>query len=294
MEKRCCWNCVYGKKPEDRWLRIALARWPGMLICSACADCPGRTCGVYAGSYCRNFCPKPGVQCGPRGPAIPEGEPVCKIPLTQGLFAIVDPEDFEELNKHKWCIARSDGICYAVRKGPDGRLIMMHREIMKTPEGMVVDHKNLDGLDNRKVNMRNGTKAQNCYNHRPPRGGTGFKGVKYIAEIGKYKATVGHQGKAIVLGLFDDPIEAAKARDRVARELHGEFAYLNFPDEFAGNGKADSQQGPSETSTNTNSKKKRPSAKRPRRRIVNLSGTAVIHTSARGRLSITESSPEKS
>ena len=263
-----------------------------MLICSVCADCPGRTCGVYAGSYCRNFCPKPGVQCGPRGPAIPAGQTVCKIPLTQNLFAIVDPEDFEELNQYKWCVARSDGICYAVRKGPDGRLIMMHREIMKTPEGMVVDHKNLDGLDNRKVNMRNGTKAQNCYNHRPPRGGTGFKGVKYIAEIDKYKATVGHKNKAIVVGLFDDPIEAAKARDRVARELHGEFAYLNFPDEFAGEATGNSKQGGSETSADAGPNDKRPKARRPRRRFVNVSGSVVAHTSARGRLSIAESPPE--
>lgn len=244
MEKRCCRNCVYGKRPQDRWLRIALLRWPGMVICSVCADRPGRTCGVYVGSYCRNFCPKPGVVCGPREPIVEPGEKLCKIPLSQGLEALVDPEDFEELNKYKWSATRSDGAFYAARQGPEGRPILMHRVIMKTPPDMVVDHKNLDGLDNRKINLRNATRAQNSYNHRPPCGGTGFKGVKYVAQTGKYKATVGYKRKAVPVGEFDDPIEAAKARDRVARELHGEFAYLNFPEEFADKAEAgDSQQG---------------------------------------------------
>ena len=166
--------------------------WPGMVICSVCADCPGRTCGVYAGGYCRNFCPKPGVECDPPGPAIEPGEKVCKIPLTQGLFALVDPEDYEELNKYKWCAARSDGICYAVRRGRTAGRSHASR-IMKTPDGMVVDHIYGNGLDNRKRYMRNGTKAQNSYNHRPPRGGTGFKGVKYVALTGKYQATVGYK-----------------------------------------------------------------------------------------------------
>ena len=204
-----------------------------MVICSVCADCPGRTCGVYAGRCCRNFCPKPGVACGPREPVIEPGEKVCKIPLSQGLFALVDPEDYEELSRHKWCATRAEHTVYASRGGPDGKPILMHRVIMKTPPGMVVDHINGDGLDNRKRYLRNGTKAQNRYNHRPPCVGTGFRGVRYVAQTGKYKATVGYKRKVVPVGEFDDPIEAAKARDRVARELHGEFAYLNFPEDFA-------------------------------------------------------------
>ena len=207
--------------------------WPGMVICSASADCPGRPCGVYVGGYCRNFCPRPGVVCEPLGGRVDADEKVCKIPLSQGLFALVDPEDYEELSRYKWSVMRSDGTFYAIRRGPDGKGILMHRVIMKTPPGMVVDHIYGDGLDNRKRHMRNGTKAQNSYNHRPPCGGTSFKGVKYVALTGKYKATVGYKRKPIRVGEFDDPVEAAKARDRVARELHGEFAYLNFPDAFA-------------------------------------------------------------
>ncbi len=287
MEKRCCRNCVYGKKPEDRWLRIALAQWPGMLICSVCADRPGRTCGVYAGACCRNFCPKPGVVCGPREPLVEPGEKLCKIPLSQGLSALVDPEDYEELNKHKWCAVRYDNLFYAVRAGPDGKAILMHREIMKTPPDMVVDHKNLDGLDNRKINMRNATRAQNSYNHRPPCGGTGFKGVKYVAQTGKYKATVGYKRRAVPVGEFDDPIEAAKARDRVAWELHGEFAYLNFPEEFTQKIEAGASQPGDSTRPDADAE---PGARTPPRCVL-LKGTAVVHIRVRGELSVAQVRP---
>ncbi|MBP7051834.1 MAG: HNH endonuclease [Phycisphaerae bacterium] len=195
-----------------------------------CADSPGRTCGVYAERVCRNFCPKPGVLCRPRQPVMEPGEKVCKIPLTQGQFALVDADDYEELNKHKWCVTWGKHTYYACRGGPDGKLILMHREIMKPPAGMVVDHINLDGLDNRKRNLRNGTSEQNSYNRAPHRVSTGFKGVRYEERTGKYKAIIRHKGKDIFIGWFGDPIEAAKARDRVARELYGEFAYLNFPE----------------------------------------------------------------
>ncbi len=243
MEKRCCRNCVYGKRHQDRWLRIALLRWPGMVICSVCADRPGRTCGVYVGSYCRNFCPKPGVVCGPREPLVEPGEKLCKIPLSQGLHAIVDPEDYEELSKHKWSAAVGKHTCYACRMGPEGKPIFMHRVIMKTPPDMIVDHINLDGLDNRKRFLRNCTQEQNSYNRAPHHVGTGFKGVRYHEQSGRYKSLIRHKGKDILIGWFDDPIDAAKARDRKAWELQGEFAYLNFPEEFADKAKAgDSQQ----------------------------------------------------
>ena len=260
MAERCCRNCVYGKRAEDRWLRVALARWPGMVICSVCADSPGRTCGVYADGVCRNFCPKPGVQIGADGPSADDG--ACRIPLTQGKFALVDPEDFEELSKYKWCVSRSKHTSYAVRRGKDGKSVLMHRVIMKTPEGMVVDHINQNGLDNRKRNMRNCTRAQNACNHRPPCGATGFRGVRYDEQTGRYSACVQHKGKIVRLGEFDDPVEAALARDRKAYELQGQYAYLNFPDRVRRWG-----------------------------RIVHLAGAIVARSSARARLVVTRHLP---
>ncbi|MEN6334893.1 MAG: hypothetical protein ABFE01_11575 [Phycisphaerales bacterium] len=272
MEKRCCRNCVYGKRPEGRWLRVALSRWPGMVICSVCADRPGKTCGVYTESCCRNFCPKPGVACEPHEIAVTPGEKFCKIPLTRGLFAIVDPEDYEELNKHKWCATVGKHTCYACRGGSDGKLVFMHRVVMKTPPDMIVDHINLDGLDNRKRFLRNCTQEQNSYNRAPHRGATGFKGVRYHEQNGKYKSLIRYKGKDILIGWFDDPIEAAKARDRKAWELQGEFAYLNFPDELAQWLPTKDDAGPCEVN---------------QPRYVDFKGVAVVHAKAVGGLLVT-------
>lgn len=266
MEKRCCRNCMYGKRPQGRWLRVALSRWPGMVICSVCADCPGKTCGVYAESYCRNFCPKPGLACEPQEPIVEPGETLCKIPLSQGLYVLVDPEDYEELNKYKWSAFRGKHTWYACRREPQGKMILMHRQIMKTPPGMAVDHIKQNGLDNRKRFLRNCSLTQNTYNSRPRCAETGFKGVKYNELTNKYEAQIWHIGKKTKLGEFDDPVSAAKARDRKAWELQGEFAYLNFPDDLPRGDRGTAEPGAGGV------------------RIVHLKGRAVLHTKALGRL----------
>ncbi len=117
--------------------------------------------------------------------------------------------------------AHPTGKWYAARN-EKGRCILMHRQIMCAPKGIVVDHIHGDGLDNRKRYMRNCTPEQNSYNRPPWRGNVGFKGVRYNEQTGKYEARIGSGNKSTKLGDFDDPIEAAKARDRKARELQGE------------------------------------------------------------------------
>jgi len=77
------------------------------------------------------------------------------IKLTQNQFTKVDNEDFERLNKHKWCF---DGD-YAVRR-KNRKKTYMHREIMKAKKGKMIDHKNHDSLDNRKGNLRFCTQAK--------------------------------------------------------------------------------------------------------------------------------------
>jgi hypothetical protein len=82
------------------------------------------------------------------------------IPLTQGKFAIVDAEDYERLSKYKWHVDKGDSTYYAAR-GIVGKNFRMHREILNAPEGLVVDHRNHNGLDNRKKNLRLCTRSQN-------------------------------------------------------------------------------------------------------------------------------------
>jgi len=107
--------------------------------------------------------------------------------------------------------------------------MLMHRMIMQPPEGMVVDHINGNGLDNRRCNLRICTQEQNARNNAPKgNGASRFKGVFPCGK--KWGAKVTHRKKTHRLGVFADEVEAAKARDRLALKLHGEFARLNFPE----------------------------------------------------------------
>lgn len=97
------------------------------------------------------------------------GEDYRLIPLTQGKFAIVDAEDYDRLAQYKWFAVKSRKTFYAQRFG-GGTIVCMHREIMRAPKGMVCDHKNHNGLDNRNSNLRLCTNAQNLYNKMPKKG----------------------------------------------------------------------------------------------------------------------------
>jgi hypothetical protein len=91
-----------------------------------------------------------------------------RIPLTQGKYAIVDDEDFADLSKRKWCAAKHGNTYYA--ESWDGALhrnVSMHRLIMSPPHDKVIDHKNRDGLDNRRSNLRICTQRENMYNRAP-------------------------------------------------------------------------------------------------------------------------------
>jgi len=101
---------------------------------------------------------------------------------------------------------------------------------MKPPPGMVVDHINRNGLDNRESNLRNCTRLQNLQNRYWAAGQSQYRGVSPVGD--KWQAVIGYNNETIHLGLFEDEVEAAKARDRKAYELAGPFAYLNFPDEI--------------------------------------------------------------
>ena len=150
------------------------------------------------------------------------------IPLTQGLVALVDDEDYPELSKHKWCAHLCRGIFYAVRSASE-TTIFMHREILNTPSGLETDHENGNGLDNRRINLRVATRKQNLQNRKPSTAGSSqFKGVGWHNKRKKWRARISINCKDIHIGFFDNEIQAAKARDKKALEIQKEFAYLNF------------------------------------------------------------------
>jgi len=152
------------------------------------------------------------------------------IPLTQGKFAIVDAEDYNWISRHKWCAAKDRGTFYAHR-GSNGRLISMHRAIMRAPKGLMCDHRNHNGLDNRKSNLRLCTSAQNQYNKSPKKDcSSRYKGVILRRDCKRWRGQIGFNRKRIHLGDFADEIKTALAYDDKAIELFGEFACLNFPE----------------------------------------------------------------
>lgn len=160
----------------------------------------------------------------------------CKIPLTRGQFAKVDPEDYIWLSQFRWHCSKQPHTSYAIRNAGEGaerKKVAMHREIMETPGHLVCDHINRNGLDNRKQNLRNCTKGENNLNQPAQRNSVSrYKGVYRRKNMKKWAACIKTKGKQKHLGYFEDEMEAAKAYDEAAKIYHGEFAKLNLTSEM--------------------------------------------------------------
>ena len=214
-----CFNCIYCYYSLRMKMSGFAPGFPVRPLCSNHPDAPGELREVFPSRICRNYRPQP------RAPAQP-ADTVRRIPMAHGQFVLVDAADYEWLRKYKWS-PRGSGR-YAARR-ENGKTIYMHREIMNAPEGMVVDHIDGNGLNNRRRNLRVCTQGENGCNSRPRRNRSGFRGV-LERENGKYGVIVKFKGKTYWGGVYDDPVEAAKARDKLARQLHGQYAWLNFPE----------------------------------------------------------------
>lgn len=150
-----------------------------------------------------------------------------EIKLTNNKVAFIDEEDYDKVSKLKWYCSNNDGKLYAVNKNK--KVLYMHRLIMSAPDGYEVDHINGDGLDNRKVNLRLCSSSQNKYNQKLSSANTsGFKGVTWNKNKGKWQVQIGSRNKYKYLGLFEDKYNAAKAYNKEAVRLFGDFARVNI------------------------------------------------------------------
>lgn len=152
---------------------------------------------------------------------------VVYLALTQGKESIIDLSDLQRVLRHRWCAART-GALY-VQGRVEGKMLPLHRFIMRPAASVEIDHKNGDGLDNRKSNLRVCPGTENRFNlKRYSNNTSGFKGVSWNRRCGKWISYISSGGRRRHLGLFRSKHKAARVYDAEARILFGEFARLNF------------------------------------------------------------------
>lgn len=155
---------------------------------------------------------------------------ICKIGIYNNKskllgYVTINVDDIERCKPHKWCyrggyIMSSTGL-------------NLHHHILGTKpiRGVCyIDHIDNNTWNNQRDNLRLCNNSENlCNRGVNSNNKSGYKGVYWRKHRQKWEAEINKDGKRYCLGFFDDPIEAAKVYDAKARELHGEFAYQNFP-----------------------------------------------------------------
>jgi len=149
------------------------------------------------------------------------------IPLSQNKFAIVDRDDYENLMKYKWTLTSKRYASCFTNYRKTRKMIIMHRLINNTPEGMETDHINGNTLDNRKKNLRTVTSRQNQMNKRPTKRGSAFKGATFETKQKIWRAFICINGKVTSLGRFKCELDAATAYNFAAYYTFGEYARYN-------------------------------------------------------------------
>lgn len=151
-----------------------------------------------------------------------------EIPVTGGHVALVDDEDYDFLSKFSWSShkPRRSNTVYARRFVSKGAYELMHREVLKGESR--VDHRDGNGLNNCRLNLRPCTQAQNMGNMEKVKSHSSrYKGVHFYKRLNKWMAYICPNYSKVHLGYFDSENDAASAYNHAAQQHFGEFAKLN-------------------------------------------------------------------
>ena len=151
------------------------------------------------------------------------------IDLTRDKQAIVDDSDYPFISQFNWhLMGKTNGHHYA-QAFINGKKVSMHRLILGAPKGVDTDHRNHDGLDNRRDNLRLCTRSQNIQNQKPRNHckSSQYKGVYRSKEYEKWQAYIKLNRVRYCLGSYADEDVAALVYNFAAIVLFGEFACLN-------------------------------------------------------------------
>ncbi len=151
---------------------------------------------------------------------------MAEIQVGDRYVAIVDDRDLALVQRYHWLpVVKGNGKLRRVyaRAWTGDRSEYMHRLILGAKDGQLVDHRDHDGLNNRRGNLRFCSKQQNQFNARThSRNIVGLKGVGPTVN-GKWRARATLNKKTVLLGVFDTPLEASTAYQEFARKHHAEF-----------------------------------------------------------------------
>lgn len=158
-----------------------------------------------------------------------------KLQLTAGYHSIVDDDIYDELKNSKWCtgLCQRTGVPRNAHRRRGRKLELLHAYVFKRKfpglDFEMIDHINMNPLDNRIENLRPCTRSENAMNIKKHKdNSSGFKGVRWESRRKHWIANICKDYKSIYLGSYKSPIEAAYAYDKKAKELFGQFANLNF------------------------------------------------------------------
>jgi hypothetical protein len=150
------------------------------------------------------------------------------LPLTNGQTALVDDADLTTLSAYRWTVS-GDG--YPYRNAGKGRRRYLAHDVLPPRDGLMVDHADGDRLNAMRSNLRHASNSQNQANRQKVLTATGYKGVTVHRQTGRYQAQIKHNGRNVYLGLFKDPVVAARAYWRMAGSLFGSFRWTNLPED---------------------------------------------------------------